>query len=96
MLAPVSIMHRAFCTPYRKDGMINCLLASFVGVASLHASSPGTGGWCARRLPGGRAGGFRALRELRVVAHRLTSSFGTPTSSSPSYITLRCEKVAFP
>ena len=40
MLAPVSIMHRAFCTPYRKDGMINCLFASFVGAASLNAVSP--------------------------------------------------------
>jgi hypothetical protein len=83
MLAPVSIMHLAFCTPYRKDGMINSLFASFVGAASsLNAVSPWTGGWIARRLRGDRAGGFCALCELRVVAQRFAISFGTPTSSS--------------
>jgi hypothetical protein len=85
MLAPVSIMHLAFCTPYRKDGMINCLFASFVGAASsLNAVSPWTGGWFARRLRGERAGGFCALCEPRVVAQRLAISFGTPSSSSSS------------
>ena len=63
--------------------MINCLFASFVGAASfLNAVLPETGGWFARRACGERAGGLRALCELRVVAQRFASSFGTPTSSS--------------
>ena len=83
--APVSIIHLAFCTPNRNVGIMNCLFASRVGLASLFL-----GGLACAFLAD--AGGPRVLvfpclfdvLELRVVAHRLTCSLGTPTSASSS------------
>jgi hypothetical protein len=78
--APVSIMHLAFCTPNRKVGMMNCLFASFVGLASVF--------WCRDGIAFALladAGGFLVFcRLLLVVAHRLACSLWTPTSASSS------------
>ena len=94
MEAPVSIIQRAFCTPNKNVGMMNCLFASFVGAES----PPVTGGWLSCAFVAGE-GGPRVLVELPecvrfeplvlpfellVVAHRLAISVGTPTSSSMS------------
>jgi hypothetical protein len=83
-------MHLAFCTPNRNVGIMNCLFASLVGLASLFK-----GGFSCALFAD--EGGSRVLFELRVEAHRLAFSFGTPTSaSSSSYMTVRPAKVARP
>ena len=75
--APVSIMLLPFCTPNRNVVIMNWLFASRVGLASLFL-----GGFsCALRAD---EGGLRVLLELRVGAHVLASSLGTPTSASSS------------